>query len=76
MNPPVHYLFIFLGSLDTQYITAFAPGAKTFVWNSNTSQSTEEGLGFGYAFMDWLLFLSEMKNDQLPLVMSLSLGKV
>jgi len=64
------------GTLDTQYITAFAPGAKTLVWNSNTSQSTEEGSGFGYAFLDWLFFLEGLTDQELPKVISLSLGSL
>jgi len=64
------------GTLDAEYITAFAPGVTTLVVNSNTSMSTEEGLGFGYAFLDELLALAQVPNMQLPYVLSLSLGSV
>eukprot|EP01126_Amoeba_proteus_P007011 TRINITY_DN12484_c0_g1_i5.p1 TRINITY_DN12484_c0_g1~~TRINITY_DN12484_c0_g1_i5.p1 ORF type:complete len:649 (+),score=172.34 TRINITY_DN12484_c0_g1_i5:57-1949(+) len=78
------------GTLDATYITSLAPGVATLVVNSNTSSSTEEGSGFGYAFYDELLTLSQLpsfslsreKNGKgvasqsLPLVLSLSLGSL
>jgi hypothetical protein len=44
------------------------------VSNTNTSQSTEEGNGFGYAFYDFVLKLSSA--DKVPGVLSLSLGSL
>jgi len=78
------------GSLDASYITAFAPGVSTLVVNSNTSMTTEEGLGFGYAFSEFLFYLGSLSSPYSPLrghqqtgpqfalphVLSLSLGSL
>jgi len=61
-------------TLDTEVITAMAPGVPTIVYNSNNSQSTEEGLGFGYAFLDFVQNMSS--QAQIPWVLSLSLGSL
>lgn len=55
-------------------ITGLAPGVRTYVANTNTSQSTEEGLGFGYAFLDFVQTLTS--QPQIPNVLSLSLGSL
>jgi len=44
--------------------------------NSNVSMDTEEGLGFGFAFLDELLTLAQFTTEQLPKVLSLSLGSL
>lgn len=63
------------GTLDATYTTSMAPGVKTYVVNSNTSMSAEEGPGFGYALENFLvLTLGQMK--QVPLVFSMSLGSL
>lgn len=61
-------------TLDVQYITALSPGVQTFVANTNTSEETEWGLGFGYAFLDFVQTLSS--QPQIPNVLSLSLGSL
>jgi len=63
------------GTLDATYITSMAPGVKTYVVNSNTSMSAEEGPGFGYALENFMLLtLGQMK--QVPMVLSMSLGSL
>jgi len=63
------------GTLDATYITSMAPGVTTWVVNSNTSMSTEEGTGFGWAFYDELMALNQVQL--LPVtVLSLSLGSM
>ena len=56
------------------YITGIGNGVKLSVSNTNTTQSTEEGKGFGYAFLDFSLQLAEMQS--MPGVVSLSLGSL
>jgi tripeptidyl-peptidase-1 len=62
------------GNLDTQMISSFGLNVHTIVSNTNTSASTEEGNGFGYALLDFLTQLSS--RDQLPQVLSISLGSL
>eukprot|EP00440_Ansanella_granifera_P062114 gb/GFBE01067341.1/.p1 GENE.gb/GFBE01067341.1/~~gb/GFBE01067341.1/.p1 ORF type:complete len:568 (+),score=112.16 gb/GFBE01067341.1/:1-1704(+) len=62
------------GNLDTQMIASFGLNAETIVSNTNTSASTEEGLGFGQAMLDFLTELSG--RPRLPQVLSLSLGSL
>lgn len=77
------------GTLDTTYITSFGGGITTLVVNSNTSESTEEGNGFGYAFLAEIISLNQLSLTKstfllseyptipsLPLVLSLSLGSL
>ena len=40
------------GTLDTHMISSFGMNATTIVSNTNTSSSTEEGEGFGLAFLE------------------------
>ena len=62
------------GDLDTSMISSFGLNATTIVSNTNVSSSTEEGKGFGEAM---LLFLTDLaQRDQLPQVLSLSLGSL
>jgi len=62
------------GNLDTKMITSFGLNVETLVSNTNTSASTEEGSGFGEAFLD---FLTELKDrPKLPHVLSISLGSL
>eukprot|EP01005_Ploeotia_sp_CARIB1_P001698 NODE_60_length_1854_cov_421.672843_g59_i0.p1 GENE.NODE_60_length_1854_cov_421.672843_g59_i0~~NODE_60_length_1854_cov_421.672843_g59_i0.p1 ORF type:complete len:580 (-),score=132.34 NODE_60_length_1854_cov_421.672843_g59_i0:56-1795(-) len=61
--------------LDTQVITGVAPGVLTYVANTNKTKPTEEGPGFGWAFMDFLNTLTgdaEYKTN----VLSISLGSL
>ena len=44
------------GELDVSYISAFAPGVKTLVANSNISTSTEAGQGYGAGLVCTILF--------------------
>lgn len=60
------------GTLDTHMISCFGQGVTTLVENTNTSFSTEEGMGFGLAFLDFLINLAAAET--VPQVMSLSLG--
>ena len=62
------------GNLDTQMISSFGLNVHTIVSNTNTSASTEEGKGFGYALLDFLTQLSS--RDHLPQVLSISLGSL
>ena len=61
-------------SLDVQQSTGIGNGMFLMVSNTNTSQSTEEGNGFGYAFADFAVQLAEQST--MPGVMSLSLGSL
>lgn len=61
-------------TLDVSYSTGIGNGVYLMVSNTNTSGSTEEGNGFGYAFYDFALTLSAM--PQVPGVVSLSLGSL
>ena len=63
------------GTLDTTYITAFAPGVKTINTNTNTSMATEEGEGQGVATVVAMEAIARRKMG-LPLVLSLSLGSL
>lgn len=61
-------------NLDVQMITAFGLNITTLVSNTNTSLSTEEGEGFGQAFLD---FVTELASREIvPHVLSLSLGSL
>lgn len=62
------------GMLDVSYITAFAPGVKTIVANTNSSAATEAGEGFGAAMLAFLVDLNG--RDKVPSVLSLSLGSL
>jgi len=62
------------GNLDTKMIASFGLNVETLVSNTNTSSSTEEGEGFGQAFLDFLTQLSA--RSTLPHVLSLSLGSL
>lgn len=63
------------GTLDATYITSMAPGVKTYIINTNTSESTEEGPGFGYALENFVL-LNLAQSKELPFVLSMSLGSL
>jgi len=63
------------GTLDATYITSMAPGVETLVMNTNTSMSTEEGPGFGYALENFVL-LNMAQSHDIPLVLSMSLGSL
>lgn len=62
------------GSLDVQQISSMALGCKTLVSNTNTSKSTEETYGFGYAFLDFLIEIAG--RPSVPGVLSFSLGSL
>lgn len=62
------------GTLDTHMISCFGMNASVVVSNTNTSMSTEEGSGFGLAFLDFITQLASRKV--LPQVLSLSLGSL
>ncbi len=51
---------------------ALGPGVRTFEYNSNDSSSTEAGLGFGPAMVDFIVALANSTSP--PHVVSLSLG--
>jgi len=55
-------------------ITSFGLNAHTIVSNTNSSASTEEGIGFGAAMLDFLNELAARK--EVPQVLSLSLGSL
>lgn len=63
------------GTLDTSYITAFAPGVLTINSNTNTSMATEEGEAQGVATV-YAMDQIAARVDGLPLVLSLSLGSL
>lgn len=63
------------GTLDATYITSMALGVKTYVINTNTSMSTEEGPGFGYALENFML-LNLAQSPSIPYVLSMSLGSL
>jgi len=63
------------GTLDVQMIAAMTLNATTLVSNTNTSASTEEGNGFGQAFLDFVTDLSA-RTQNVPQVLSLSLGSL
>lgn len=63
------------GTLDATYITSMAPGVKTYIINTNTSMSTEEGPGFGYALENFMLLNMAQAKD-VPFVLSMSLGSL
>ena len=62
------------GSLDVSMISTFGLNVRTLVSNTNTSQSTEEGSGFGLAMLDFLTDLAA--RPLLPHVLSISLGSM
>ena len=62
------------GTLDTHMISAFGMNVSTLVSNTNTSISTEEGEGFGLAFLDFVTQLAS--RPKVPHVLSLSLGSL
>lgn len=62
------------GMLDVSYITAFAPGVKTIVANTNSTAATEAGEAFGAAMLAFLVDLNG--RDTVPSVLSLSLGSL
>ena len=63
------------GTLDATWITSMAPGVKTYIINTNTSESTEEGPGFGYALENFML-LNMAQSKEVPFVLSMSLGSL
>lgn len=63
-------------SLDVDTIVGSGQGVATQVANTNTSQSTEEGPGFGAALLGFVLKLSNMSDAELPAVVSMSLGSL
>lgn len=62
------------GSLDVRMIASFGMNSTTLVSNTNTSMSTEEGDGFGLAFLDFVTELAA--RPTVPQVLSLSLGSL
>ena len=62
------------GSLDVRMIASFGMNASTLVSNTNASTSTEEGDGFGLAFLDFVTELAS--RPTVPHVLSLSLGSL
>jgi len=62
------------GNLDVRMIASFGLGVETLVSNTNTSASTEEGMGFGQALLDFITKLSS--RPTLPQVLSISLGSL
>ena len=62
------------GMLDVSYITAFAPGVRTIVANTNNTASTEAGEDFGTAMLSFLATLNG--RFEIPHVLSLSLGSL
>ena len=63
------------GTLDTTYISSFAPGVRTINSNTNTSMATEEGEAQGIATVYAMDAIAAQQED-LPLVLSLSLGSL
>ena len=55
-------------------ISSFGLNVHTLVSNTNTSSSTEEGKGFGFALLDFVTSLAARKT--LPQVLSISLGSL
>ena len=75
------------GTLDVTYISSLGAGATTWVANTNTSESTEETTGFGYALLAFSHALATAGapgagDDPLPAlpalprVVSMSLGSL
>eukprot|EP00471_Norrisiella_sphaerica_P005370 CAMPEP_0184481504 /NCGR_PEP_ID=MMETSP0113_2-20130426/3059_1 /TAXON_ID=91329 /ORGANISM="Norrisiella sphaerica, Strain BC52" /LENGTH=628 /DNA_ID=CAMNT_0026860673 /DNA_START=94 /DNA_END=1980 /DNA_ORIENTATION=+ len=64
------------GSLDVEMISCFGTNVTTWVSNTNTSDSTEEGQGFGLALLEFLTDLASRPEEQKPHVLSLSLGSL
>ena len=64
------------GNLDVSMITSFGLNVSTVVSNTNTSMSCEEGNGFGLAMLDWITSLASAPAEELPQVISLSLGSL
>lgn len=62
------------GEVDTQYISAFAPGVKTLVVNSDISAATESGEAYGPALLAFLTSLNARAS--VPYVFSMSLGSL
>ena len=62
------------GSLDVSMISSFGMNASLLVSNTNASMSTEEGDGFGLAFLDFVTSLAA--REVVPHVLSLSLGSL
>ena len=63
------------GTLDTTYISSFAPGVRTINSNTNISMATEEGEAQGVATVFAMEAIAARATD-LPLVLSLSLGSL
>lgn len=61
-------------TLDVSYSTGIGNGVFAMVSNTNTSMSTEEGDGFGYAFLDFVVQLASAPS--VPGGLSLSLGSL
>jgi len=62
------------GNLDVTMIASFGLNVQTVVSNTNTTASTEEGVGFGQAFLDFATELAS--RETVPHVLSLSLGSL
>jgi tripeptidyl-peptidase-1 len=62
------------GNLDTRQVASFGLNVSTLVSNTNTSASTEEGMGFGQAMLDFVTSLAA--RPVVPHVLSLSLGSL
>eukprot|EP01006_Ploeotia_vitrea_P029310 TRINITY_DN61878_c0_g1_i1.p1 TRINITY_DN61878_c0_g1~~TRINITY_DN61878_c0_g1_i1.p1 ORF type:complete len:593 (-),score=61.12 TRINITY_DN61878_c0_g1_i1:31-1572(-) len=63
-------------TLDTEVITGIAPGVTTYVANTNKTSPTEEGPGFGWAFMDFLSTITSWDDGERVNVLSISLGSL
>lgn len=81
--PPLRPSLVrFEGTLDVTYISSLGSGATTVVANTNTSASTEETTGFGYALLAFAHALAtagsgaEGALPALPKVVSMSLGSL
>lgn len=70
------------GTLDVTYVSSLGAGAETVVANTNSSVSTEETTGFGYALLAFSESLAsagtggEGSLPTLPNVVSMSLGSL
>lgn len=53
-----------------------APGVKTLVANNDISAESEAGEGYGNALLAFLVDLNDRNQDDLPKVLSLSLGSL
>jgi len=63
-------------TLDVSYISGIGQGIKTYVYNSNSSMSTEEGDGFGAAILHFVASLATASAPAIPRTLSISLGSL